>query len=191
MTSSFLTTGFTTNNLPSPITPAPSTDLGSLFQLILPVGTVLPFAGNVLPPNFLWCDGTLYNINTYNSLYTVIGTTYGTTDSTNFRVPDLKGRTPFGANNILNRTIVVNAAPVTTGGNQILQSDQLASHTHRSPEGTTGYVAFGPANTRIQTGSNGLQISQTEWTNTGGVNNTLQNDLYPLFTVLNYMIKFS
>jgi microcystin-dependent protein len=191
MTSLFLTTGFTTNNVPSSITPAPSTDLGSLFQLILPVGTVLPFAGNVLPPNFLWCDGGEYDRTIYNSLYTAIGLTYGYTTNSNFKVPDLKGRTPFGAKNIPNRTIDVNLDPQTTGGNAKIQAEQLAAHQHEFPSGSSGFVGWGSGFSKIQTGSNGLEISHTEFHRTDTATNDFHNDYYPPFTVLNFMIKFN
>ena len=57
-----------------------------------PVGTVVAFAGNSLPSGWLWCDGGLCSRSGYPALFAAIGTTYGYTTSTNFRVPDLRGQ---------------------------------------------------------------------------------------------------
>ena len=58
----------------------------------VPVGSVQAFAGLTLPSGWLWCDGQLYGRSGYPALYAAIGTNYGTTTSTNFRVPDLRGQ---------------------------------------------------------------------------------------------------
>jgi len=44
------------------------------------------------------CDGTALSRTTYATLFSAIGTTYGTGDgSTTFNIPDLLGRVPVGA----------------------------------------------------------------------------------------------
>lgn len=66
------------------------------FNLV-PAGTILPFAGSVMPPGFQKCDGTALSRTTYARLFAAIGTTYGAGDgSTTFNVPDLRGRFPMG-----------------------------------------------------------------------------------------------
>lgn len=60
------------------------------------VGEIRPFAGNYAPVGWHLCDGTLLDINTYQALYSLIGTTYGGNGSTTFGLPDFRGRLPVG-----------------------------------------------------------------------------------------------
>lgn len=59
----------------------------------VPIGTIIAFAGSLLPPGagFLVCDGAIYDGTDpqYQLLFGVIGQTYGGT-GTNFAVPDLQ-----------------------------------------------------------------------------------------------------
>lgn len=62
---------------------------------LMPTGVILPFAGNTAPSGWLACDGSAVSRTTYASLFTTIGTTYGTGDgSTTFNLPDFRGRFP-------------------------------------------------------------------------------------------------
>jgi microcystin-dependent protein len=68
-------------------------DIGTL----LPVGTVLPYAGSSAPTNYLLCDGSAVSRTSYAALFAIVGTTYGVGDnSTTFNLPDLRGRIPAG-----------------------------------------------------------------------------------------------
>lgn len=77
---------------------------GTSTNTLVPVGTVLPFAGlvtnvNIIPGGFLLCDGSQQSIQTYPALYSVIGNTYGTgSAATLFKLPDLRGRVVMGYN---------------------------------------------------------------------------------------------
>lgn len=70
-----------------------STRIASLKQInsTIVVGIIACFARPTAPAGWLICDGTLYERSEYIDLFSVIGTTYGNTTSTNFRVPDLRG----------------------------------------------------------------------------------------------------
>ena len=58
----------------------------------VPVGTILPFAGAVLPVGYLFCDGGLLSRTSYAGLFGAIGTTYGAGNgATTFARPDLRG----------------------------------------------------------------------------------------------------
>ena len=57
---------------------------------ITPTGSVLAFAGSTSPAGWLLCDGSAVSRTTYAALFAVIGTTYGSGDSsTTFNVPNL------------------------------------------------------------------------------------------------------
>lgn len=59
----------------------------------MPTGTVLSFAGNTIPENYLLCDGSAVSRSTYADLFKVIGTTYGAGDgSSTFNLPNLVDR---------------------------------------------------------------------------------------------------
>lgn len=60
---------------------------------IMPVGTVLPFAGATAPEGWLLCDGAALNRNgEYIDLFAVIGTAFGAPDTSTFNIPDLRGQ---------------------------------------------------------------------------------------------------
>jgi len=73
--------------------------LGSNVGGPIPVGTIMPYAGNVdaasLPLGWLACDGASHLRATFPDLSGVLGDTYGG-NPTNFNVPDLRGRTIYG-----------------------------------------------------------------------------------------------
>ena len=60
------------------------------------VGEIRLFAGAYAPANWHLCDGSLLSINTYQALYSLIGTTYGGVGVSTFGLPDLRGRIPIG-----------------------------------------------------------------------------------------------
>jgi microcystin-dependent protein len=64
----------------------------------VPLGTCLPYAGSSTPnSNWLFCDGSQVSRVTYQTLFNLVGTTYGAGDgSTTFNIPDLRQRFPLG-----------------------------------------------------------------------------------------------
>lgn len=69
------------------------TDLiSSIRAFSPPPGTVIHVAMNTAPTGFLKANGAAISRTTYSSLYSAIGTTFGSGDgSTTFNVPDLRG----------------------------------------------------------------------------------------------------
>jgi len=66
-----------------------------------PIGSILPYLGSVVPANYLLLDGGQHLVADYKELYALIGKTYikstESGDDTHFRVPNMAGRTFFGA----------------------------------------------------------------------------------------------
>lgn len=60
-------------------------------NFVLP-GTIIHVAYGSVPTGYLKCDGATYLRTEYPDLFAVIGTIYGSTDSTNFKVPDFQGQ---------------------------------------------------------------------------------------------------
>ena len=50
---------------------------------------------NFAPRGWGFCDGQILPINQNQSLYSLLGTTYGGDGRTSFALPDLRGRTPL------------------------------------------------------------------------------------------------
>jgi microcystin-dependent protein len=60
------------------------------------LGQIILFAGNFAPQGWAFCDGSLLSISQYTALFSILGTTYGGNGTTNFALPDLRGRAAVG-----------------------------------------------------------------------------------------------
>jgi microcystin-dependent protein len=60
------------------------------------LGEITLFAGNFAPNGWTFCDGQLLDISLNNSLFSLLGTTYGGDGSTTFGLPDYRGRIGVG-----------------------------------------------------------------------------------------------
>jgi microcystin-dependent protein len=92
----------------------------STQQSFVPAGTILPFAGSAAPSGYLLCDGKSYSQSVYASLFSVIGTAYGSLSAGNFSVPDfrgsfLRGSTSSLTNKTLGAVDTVNETITITG----------------------------------------------------------------------------
>ena len=102
-------------------------------------GMLMPYAGASAPTGWLLCYGQAISRTTYADLFATVGTTYGNGDgSTTFNLPDLRGRTIAGKDDMggtsANRlTSALNGDALgATGGAEThtLTEAQLASHKH-------------------------------------------------------------
>ncbi|WP_297337900.1 tail fiber protein [Algoriphagus sp.] len=88
------------------------------------VGQISLFAGNFAPAGWLFCDGSLVSISEYETLFQLIGTTYGGDGQSTFALPDLRGRIPIHMGNGFVIGEMGGAAQVT------LTTNQIPAHTH-------------------------------------------------------------
>jgi microcystin-dependent protein len=76
----------------------------------VPVGSIMPYAGETLPPGYLLCDGSEQSRTVYARLFTVIGFRYRNQNLLQgfrtFALPDLRGRFPLGRENMENGNTV-------------------------------------------------------------------------------------
>lgn len=63
------------------------------------VGEIRMFAGNFAPTGWMFCEGQLLPISENETLFQLIGTTYGGDGESNFALPDLRGRIPIHQGN--------------------------------------------------------------------------------------------
>lgn len=61
-----------------------------------PIGTIGMAVFSESPVGWLPCDGRELLVSEYPKLYREIGNVYGSSSSSNFRLPDLRGRVPKG-----------------------------------------------------------------------------------------------
>lgn len=140
-----------------------------------PVGQITMWPTNTAPTGWLLCYGQAVSRSTYATLFALIGTTFGSGDgSTTFNLPDMRGRSPLGKDNMggssANR--VTAAAADTIGGsggaeNHTLTTAEIPPHPHpitvtdgSGPTGSNVKVSntatsAGTANTGNNTGGGG------------------------------------
>ena len=58
---------------------------------VMPIGSVISFAGATATSGFMICNGTSLNKGLYPQLFAIIGYTYGGSGNT-FKLPDMRGR---------------------------------------------------------------------------------------------------
>ena len=90
----------------------------------IPVGTIAMFGAERDPEGWLRCDGRLLDRNAYAKLFAVIGTTHGFTNSSNFRLPDIRERSAVGSGTKYSIGDKGGNATVT------LSINQMPAHTH-------------------------------------------------------------
>ena len=108
------------------------------------VGEIRIFAGNFAPLNWALCQGQMLAISDNETLFNLIGTTYGGNGVSTFALPDLRGRLPIHQGSgpgLSPRTI-----GQTGGAEQVSLSEaQLPAHSHSVlASSTAGKAAPGP-----------------------------------------------
>jgi microcystin-dependent protein len=181
--------------------------LEAVMAVIMPTGTVLPYAGSSAPTGFLLCYGQAVSRTTYATLFGILSTTYGVGDgSTTFNLPDLRGRAVAGkddmggaaasrltndANGFGTSAAVLGAV----GGSQshTLTTAQLASHDHTMhAQGPTsgGYLSNGSSEYSAGGGETfGRSASpDTDMRTSVDGSGTAHNNVQPTI-IFNYIIK--
>lgn len=97
------------------------------------------FAGNFAPAGWMFCEGQLLPISEYETLFNLIGTTYGGDGQSTFALPDLRGRIPLHMGNGFNLAEPGGAEEVT------LTVAQIPAHSHPLLASTSGATLSSPA----------------------------------------------
>lgn len=95
------------------------------------MGFVSPFGFNYAPQGWGLCNGAILPIQQYSALFSLLGTQYGGNGSTNFGLPDLRGRAIVGMGNgpgltprVIGEVFGVESATVA------LNATNLPAHNH-------------------------------------------------------------
>lgn len=135
------------------------------------VGEIRMFAGNFAPAGWMFCEGQLLPISEYETLFNLVGTTYGGDGQSTFALPDLRGRIPIHMGN--------GFTLAETGGSEeiTLTVPQIPAHSHpflassATATGSNPQNNVNDQNTTIQIytqGSSSDNLNPGAVTSTGG-----------------------
>jgi microcystin-dependent protein len=107
------------------------------------VGEIRIFAGNFAPAGWMFCQGQLLPISEYETLFNLIGTTYGGDGQSTFALPDLQSRVPIHMGNGFTLAETGGVETVT------LTVNQIPAHSHTATSSTAGGTNAAPASSTI------------------------------------------
>lgn len=154
------------------------------------VGELRMFGGNFAPAGWMFCDGQLLPISGNETIFQLIGTTYGGDGQTTFALPDLRGRLPLHQGNgfILGETGGAESITLTT--NQIPAHAHVAranSGTASSTDPANNFWAAQPALLQYSaTGSANVNLNANTVAVTGG---SQPHDNFQPYLCLSYIIS--
>lgn len=120
------------------------------------------FAGNFAPAGWMFCEGQLLPISENETLFQLIGTTYGGDGQSTFALPDLRGRIPIHQGNGFILAETGGAEEIT------LTVNQIPAHTHpalASSNTGTGTAAEGNILSALPVATNSLYGTDAPLTN--------------------------
>jgi len=125
------------------------------------VGEIAIFAGNFAPNGWMFCHGQLLPISEYETLFQLIGTTYGGDGQETFALPNLQSRVPvhMGTGNAGTTYQIGEAGGVET---VTLSTQQIPSHTHPLSASASPGTSASPIGTALaDSGSGSAQYTQS------------------------------
>lgn len=158
------------------------------------VGEIRMFGGNFAPAGWMFCAGQLLPIAENETLFQLIGTTYGGDGQNTFALPDLRSRVPIhlgtGTDGITYQIAEMGGVETVT-----LTSQQIPVHTHSMNASTAVGTLSDPTNN--VTGESpsikpysaavpGTPLNASAITPTGG--NQPHNNVQP-FQCISYIIS--
>jgi|WetSurMetagenome_2_1015567.scaffolds.fasta_scaffold210593_2 microcystin-dependent protein len=111
------------------------------------VGEIRMFAGTFAPQDWHLCDGAVLPINTYQTLYALLGTTWGGDGRTTFGIPDLRGRVPLGQGTGTGLTARTLGQTGGTESEALADVKYLLNHNHAIAVTSTVADQIAPATT--------------------------------------------
>jgi microcystin-dependent protein len=107
------------------------------------VGEIRMFGGNFAPAGWAFCDGQLMPISENDTLFTLIGTTYGGDGQETFALPNLQSRIPIHAGTAADGNTYQLAEQFGTES-VTLSTQQIPIHNHTMVASTDGGTALSP-----------------------------------------------
>lgn len=114
------------------------------------IGQIIMFGGNFAISGWAFCQGQLLPISENDTLFNLIGTTYGGDGQSTFQLPNLASRVPIhmGQGSGLSNYVIGQAAGTET---VTLNTNQIPQHNHTVPivTGNAGNSQASPGNTVV------------------------------------------
>jgi microcystin-dependent protein len=134
-------------------------------------GEIRMFAGNFAPAGWAFCQGQLLSISQYQSLYMLIGTTYGGDGQSTFALPDLQSSMPMhqGSNQGVSYVIGESGGTETV----TLTNNQMPPHSHAFRIANGAGTQVSPHNAYLAGTLGGGHSSTRRFTTSAG--NTVPN----------------
>lgn len=116
------------------------------------IGTIQSFAFNFAPRDWALCNGQTLSLSQYQTLFALIGVTYGGNGQTNFMLPNLQGRLPLGQGNGLGLTPrVIGEVSGTENVTPTLNNLPIHTHTLTGVTASTTLQLANPASNPVNT----------------------------------------
>lgn len=131
------------------------------------VGEIRMFGGNFAPAGWMFCEGQLLPISENETLFQLIGTTYGGDGQSTFALPDLRGRVPIHQGNGFILAETGGAEEIT------LTVQQIPLHSHVPLANSGNASSTDPENNFWAAQTSLLQYSGTGTANINLAVNTL------------------
>jgi microcystin-dependent protein len=137
------------------------------------VGELRMFGGNFAPAGWAFCNGQLLPISQYETLYNLIGTTYGGDGVSTFGLPNLQGRVPIHMGTDRQGTAWVEGQ-ISGTENVTLTVQQMPQHNHTVTANASGGSnvptgnVYGGGDAMFSTNAPSVQMSNTVISNNAG-----------------------
>lgn len=147
---------------------------------------------NFAPRGYALCDGQLLPINQNQSLYSLLGTTYGGDGRTSFGLPDLRGRACMHVSDAHRQGQKSGEETVTLAAAQTPQHTHQVKASNQTPANSTplgdAYWTITPGNTyKAPGGANAGEMKSSSVANAGG---QAHDNMQPYLTI-NYCIALT
>lgn len=94
------------------------------------IGEIRMYAGNFAPLGWMFCEGQLLSIAEHDTLFMLIGTTYGGDGESTFGLPDLRGRIPIHLGTSTSSGITYTIGEKGGVETVTLTANQIPNHKH-------------------------------------------------------------
>jgi microcystin-dependent protein len=156
------------------------------------VGEIRMVGFNFAPQGWALCNGQLLAISQYDTLFNLIGTTYGGDGQQTFALPDLQGRIPFHQGSGAGNNLVIGQRSGTE--TVTLISNQLPTHTHVPAASSSAGAQSAPtggywAQSSLEEYSTEAAAHSMAATAVGTAGNNQPHDNLPPYLVINFVIS--
>jgi microcystin-dependent protein len=163
------------------------------------LGQIMIVGFNFAPRGWAFCDGQLLPINQNQSLYSLLGTTYGGDGRTSFALPDLRSRTPVHKGDMISlgekggvETVTLNVNEIPSHTHEVRGTTANGDRNSANPDGTRSFATVVPdtgepaaQDLTYGNASNLVSMAAGIIPNAGG--SQAHNNIQPYLT-LNYVI---